>query len=671
VTTVTAFPHAIHRVDPVWIPLADGTRLAARMWLPADADRHPVPAILEYIPYRRRDFTAQRDALTHPYVAGHGYACVRVDQRGSGDSDGLLTDEYLAIEQDDALEVIAWLAAQPWCTGAVGMMGNSWGGFNALQVAARRPPALRAIITSCSTDDRYADDIHYMGGCLLTDNLRWASTMFAHNSRPPDPAVVGTRWREMWLARLRGSGLWIDTWLRHQRRDAFWQHGSVCEDFDAIRCAVLAVGGWADGYSNAIPRLMQGLTSPRQGLIGQWAHRYPHMALPGPAVGFLQLAIRWWDTWLKGQGLPGSDEPLLRVWMQESARPAAHYVTRPGRWVAERAWPSPRITPKRYVLHPARLAAEDGLEVPLSLRSPETLGLYAGRWCPYGLTPDLSLDQRLEDGGALTFDTAPLQERLEILGAPVAELELAVDRPVALVAARLSDVAPDGAATRVSYGLLNLTHRESHAHPTPLQPGRRYRVRLQLNDVGQAFPAGHRIRLALSTAYWPIAWPPPEPVTLTLYAGASTFTLPVRPPDPADAALPPLPPLETPPPLATTVHEPARTERVVRHDVSSNDVTLEWVQDSGRYRFDDIDLTVHTVASDRYTIRPDDPLSARIEIAWTVRLARGEWHVETQTRTVLTATKATFELDASLEAFEGGTPVHAERWERSIPRDLV
>jgi putative CocE/NonD family hydrolase len=671
VTTVTAFPHAIHRVDPVWIPLADGTRLAARMWLPADADRHPVPAILEYIPYRRRDFTAQRDALTHPYVAGHGYACVRVDQRGSGDSDGLLTDEYLAIEQDDALEVIAWLAAQPWCTGAVGMMGNSWGGFNALQVAARRPPALRAIITSCSTDDRYADDIHYMGGCLLTDNLRWASTMFAHNSRPPDPAVVGARWREMWLARLRGSGLWIDTWLRHQRRDAFWQHGSVCEDFDAIRCAVLAVGGWADGYSNAIPRLMQGLTSPRQGLIGQWAHRYPHMALPGPAVGFLQLAIRWWDTWLKGQGPPGSDEPLLRVWMQESARPAAHYVTRPGRWVAERAWPSPRITPKRYVLHPARLAAEDGLEVPLSLRSPETLGLYAGRWCPYGLTPDLSLDQRLEDGGALTFDTEPLQERLEILGAPVAELELAVDRPVALVAARLSDVAPDGAATRVSYGLLNLTHRESHAHPTPLQPGRRYRVRLQLNDVGQAFPAGHRIRLALSTAYWPIAWPPPEPVTLTLYAGASTFTLPVRPPDPADAALPPLPPLETPPPLATTVHEPARTERVVRHDVSSNDVTLEWVQDSGRYRFDDIDLTVHTVASDRYTIRPDDPLSARIEIAWTVRLARGEWHVETQTRTVLTATKATFELDASLEAFEGGTPVHAERWERSIPRDLV
>ncbi len=188
-TTVATFPRSVERLDPVWIPLKDGTRLAARIWRPVDAESIPVPAILEYIPYRRRDLTAQRDALTHPYVAGHGYACVRVDMRGSGDSDGVLTDEYLALEQDDAVEVIAWLAVQPWCTGAVGMMGHSWGGFNALQVAARRPPALRAIITSCSTDDRYADDIHYMGGCLLTDNLRWASTMFAHNSRQRAPPV--------------------------------------------------------------------------------------------------------------------------------------------------------------------------------------------------------------------------------------------------------------------------------------------------------------------------------------------------------------------------------------------------------------------------------------------------------------------------------------------------
>src|SRR5262249_32610938 len=239
-----------------------GAGRAAGIWLPADAGTDPVPGILEYIPYRKRDFMAQRDALIHPYLAGHGYGSVRVDLRGSGDSDGVLTDEYLERELADAEEVIAWLAEQPWCTGAVGMMGNSWGGFNALQVAAHRPPALRAIITSCSTDDRYADDIHAMGGRLLLDHLRWASTMVAHNSRPPDPADVGARWRDLWLERLRGSGLWIDTWLRHQRRDEFWKQGSVCEDYDAIQCAVLAVGGWLDAYTNAVPRLLQGLAAP-------------------------------------------------------------------------------------------------------------------------------------------------------------------------------------------------------------------------------------------------------------------------------------------------------------------------------------------------------------------------------------------------------------------------
>jgi hypothetical protein len=395
------------------------------------------------------------------------------------------------------------------------------------------------------------------------------------------------------------------------------------------------------------------------------------MALPGPAVGFLQLALRWWDAWLKGCEAGLAHEPLLRIWMQDSVRPAAHRTTLPGRWVAERAWPSSRISPRRYVLHRARLAPESGPEVPLSLRSPETVGLHAGRWCPYQITPDLPLDQWLEDAGALTFDTDPLPERLEILGPPVADLEVAVDRPVALIAARLSDVAPDGAATRVTYGLLNLTHRESHEHPTPLQPGRRYRVRVQLNDVAQAFPAGHRIRLAISTTYWPTVWPAPEPVTLTLYAGASMLTLPVRPPDPADAALPLLPSVETAPPLPVTAHEPARTERVVRHDVITGEVTLDWIQDSGRHRYEDIDLTVHTVAADRFSIRPEDPLSARAEVAWTVRLVRGDWRVETRTRTELTATRDTFEVVATLEAFEGETPVHAERWERSIPRDLV
>ena len=173
----------VETIENVFIPLSDGTKLAARLWLPAQA-RRPAPAILEYIPYRKRDGTRWRDEPMHGYFAAEGYAVVRVDIRGSGDSDGLLADEYLELEQDDALEVIAWIAARDWCDGGVAIIGKSWGGFNALQIAARRPLALKAIVPVCFTDDRYADDVHYLGGCLITDNLWWGATMLAYQARP-------------------------------------------------------------------------------------------------------------------------------------------------------------------------------------------------------------------------------------------------------------------------------------------------------------------------------------------------------------------------------------------------------------------------------------------------------------------------------------------------------
>ena len=323
--TVTTLPRAARVIEHTAIPLKDGTRLAARIWLPDDAEQNPVPAILEYLPYRKRDGTYERDSLTHPWLAGHGYAGVRVDIRGSGESEGLLSDEYAQQEQDDALEIIAWLAAQPWCNGAVGMMGISWGGFNGLQVAARQPPALKAIVTICSTDDRYADDVHYMGGAKLNAGFGWAAFFFGAMCHPPDPALVGDRWREMWLKRLANVPLFLELWMRHQRRDAYWRHGSVCEDFSAIRCPVYAVGGWTDGYTNAIPRLLERLAVPRKGLIGPWAHAYPHFALPGPQIGFLQDMLRWWDRWLKGVETGVMDEPMLRAWMTDSVKPAAFH----------------------------------------------------------------------------------------------------------------------------------------------------------------------------------------------------------------------------------------------------------------------------------------------------------------------------------------------------------
>jgi len=667
---IRSFEHEVEEHEHVWIPMRDGTRLAARIWRPAGAGRAPVPAIVEYIPYRKRDLTADRDALTHAYFAGHGYACVRVDLRGSGESEGVLCDEYTQQELDDGVEVLAWIAAQPWCDGSIGMIGISWGGFNGLQIAAMQPPELKAVITVCSTDDRYADDVHYMGGCLLTENLSWASTMFAHNTCPPDPELVDG-WREKWLARLDANEPWLETWLRHPHRDAYWKHGSICEAFSDVRCPVYAVSGWADGYSNAVFRLVANLPGPRKGLIGPWCHKYPHLGVPGPAIDFLREALRWWDRWLKGIETGIMDEPMLRVWMQESVPPRPAYDERPGYWVAESRWPSPRIEPRVHPLARNRIAGPGEVveEEALAVRSPLWTGLWAGKWCSYADAPDLPRDQANDAGGSLVFDSPPLDEPLRILGAPAVELELECDRPVAMVAVRLIDVAPDDRATRISYGLLNLTQRESREHPQPLEPGQRYRVRVQMNDIAQVVPAGHRVRVAVSSSYWPLAWPSPEPVRLVVYTGASSVELPLRPPSDDDARLPDLGTPTGAAPLAVTRILSSASDWRILHDDERSEVVVHL--DEGGYRIDGIDLELGCRVDERYTCHGDDHDSVRGETRWERSFARGAWKVRTVTHTVLSSTREHFRIEAELEAFENEQSVFHRRWDRKLPRKLV
>jgi putative CocE/NonD family hydrolase len=668
----TTFPHRIREIENTWIPLSDGSRLAVRIWLPEDAERNPVPAILEYLPYRKNDFTALRDSIRHPYFAGHGYASVRVDMRGSGDSDGILYDEYLPQEQDDALEVLAWLAEQPWCTGAVGMIGISWGGFNGLQVAARRPPQLKAVISLCSTDDRYADDVHYMGGCVNYDALPWASIMLAYNALPPDPRFVGDRWREMWLARMEQTPAYIETWLRHQRRDVFWQHGSVCEDYAAIECPVYLVGGWADGYTNAIPRLLAGLSCPRKGLIGPWSHNYPERGTPGPAIGFMQECLRWWDTWLKGIDTGIMAEPMLRTWLQESVPPQSYYVTRPGHWVADPDWPSPNITPQTYWLNEGRLDPAPANEHRLDLLGAELTGQQAGVWCPYGRAGDMPLDQRPDDALSLCFSSAALDAPIEILGYPEVTLTVAVDQPLALVAVRLCDVTPTGASTLVSWGLLNLTHRDSHIQPSPLEPGRPYQVTVQLNAIGYILPARHRWRVSVSPSYWPHAWPSPRPVTLTLFTGqGSQLRLPVRPVQPADADLADFAPPEGAPMLEHEIRRTASRQRTVTQDAINGTLQLVDHSDDGHYRLLAGGLEFETTTKDTYSITAGEPLSARVQCDRTVNLGRAGWQIRVETSSVMSADVDHFHLTNVLEAYEGQVRVFTKTWHCAIPRDLV
>ena len=664
---------AVKIVEHFFIPLPDGVRLAARLWLPADAEAKPVPAILEYIPYRKRDGTRARDEPMHGWFAAQGYAAIRVDMRGSGESDGHMADEYLAQELEDACQVIDWLSRQSWCSGRVGMMGKSWGGFNALQTAALRPPALKAIITVCSTDDRYADDIHYMGGALLNDNLWWGAIMLAFQARPADPALVGEGWREQWVERLRTLPFFPALWLAHQRRDAYWRHGSVCEDFSAIACPVLAVGGWADAYTNAIPRLLEGLTAPRRGLIGPWAHLYPQDGKPGPAIGFLQEALRWWDHWLKDEDRGIMAEPMLRAYIEEWSEPGDRDPA-PGRFVGEDHWPSPRIAPRTFYLDGDGLGIAPVSGGEAAIRSPCWTGMAAGEWMGTGVPGQGPADQRHDDGFSRVFDGAPLRERMEVLGAPEIAIEIASDRPVAQLCARLCDVAPDGSSRRVSYGVLNLAHRDSHAAPSALTPGVFYRVRLKLNDCGYAFAPGHRVRLALSTAYWPLIWPAPEAATLTLrFPGA--LVLPVRPPAASDAAIRFAPPLAGEPAPATKLAA-GRMTRTAALDLLTGVATYVTNGEGGLFgegvhRFDEIDTTVAHDLKRELTIGAEDPLTARYRLTQSYELGRDGWRIRIETAVSMCATASDFILEASVQAYENGVLAGARAWEEAIPRDLL
>jgi putative CocE/NonD family hydrolase len=669
-----------------WITLSDGCRLFARTVLPDDAHSNPVPAVLEYLPYRLTDGTAHRDATQHRYFAGHGYGSVRVDIRGTGNSDGILMDEYLPQEQLDACEVIAWLADQPWCSGSVGMYGKSWGGFNGLQVAARRPPALRAVVSAYFTDDRYADDVHYMGGCVLGhESLPWASYMLGLNALPPDPEIVGERWRDMWLDRLAHTPFFLEQWLAHQRRDEFWRQGSICEDYGAVHAATLLVGGWADGYTNPVGRTLHGLLgagTPVRALLGPWSHAWPEVSHPGPQIGFLQECVRWWDHWLAGIDNGVMDTPLLRAWMQEYDAPAAFHARRSGRWIAEREWP-PQATMRTLVALPGGALADapdSGAAAPDSGQggpapvdelhvTSELSGADSGAWCPYGEITDFPADQRSEDGLALTYTTAPLSERLEVLGVPEVRLELIVDQPLALVAARLCDVAPEGSSLLVARGLLNLSHRDSDVDLEPMTPGEPTIVAVALDLTGHVFAPGHRIRLAISAGYWPFAWPSPKPVALRLLLGkGSALELPVR-----NSAVrrQEVVQFEAPehaaPPAGAVRHVPWRG---IERDLGTGRVTVEHGGED-ESRLDATRLEFGERVNRRFTLHAGDPLSARVDCEGEHFLARGEWRITVRLRTAMSSTAESFMVSKDLDAFEGDVCVHSARDVVEIPRDNV
>jgi uncharacterized protein len=664
-------PHAVRVVETVWIPLADGTRLAARLWLPEGAG--PVPGILEYLPYRLSDGTQAGDHQQMGWFAGHGYAAVRVDIRGTGNSEGVIEDEYSEQEQLDGLEVIAWIAEQPWCDGKVGMVGTSWSGFNGLQLAARTPPALGAVISIYASDDRYADDVHYRGGLVIPmDMAQWANCMLSWNALPPDPAIVGAGWRAQWRERLECTPYFAERWLSHQLRDDYWRHGSACEHYARIRCPVMAIGGWTDGYTDSVLRLLEHLDVPRRGLIGPWGHNDPVHGVPAPAVGSLGECVRFFDRWLKGVANGLDEEPMLIAWLQDSLPPRARYAERPGRWIAEAQWPP--SAPRELRLHltaACTLAGEPGDRAVLDVRGAQTTGLDGGAWCADGHSDDLPSDQRADDGRSLCFDAPPLAEPLELLGHAHADLVLVSDRPLALASVRLCEVLPGGASLLVTRGQLNLTHREGHDRAVPLTPGEAVAVRIPLDAIAHRFAAGSRLRVAVSPTYWPLAWPSPEPVTLGVVAGVSTIALPLR-----DAVTAPDPPAlcapEEPPAYPMTELVPGHGARTITRELGSGRSSLRFDWDLGGTSRDELTGTEITFEADAiFEILDDDPLSARVVCtnATALRRERDGWDARSETRSEMTCDAGRFLLSSQLRVLAGGEEAFVRTWELEFPRE--
>jgi hypothetical protein len=632
--------------------MADGVELAATLYLPEPADG-PQPCILEALPYRKDDLTSGSRPEYQRLVSEHSYAVCRLDLRGTGSSGGEASDEYPAIEQRDLAAVISWLAGQDWCTGAVGMYGTSYSGFNSLQMACERPPELKAVVAIFATDDRYTDDVHYRGGALkLLDLVDYCHYMTPMNALPPVPARWGEHWREEWRARIDAHEPWLFTWLEQQCDSAYWRHGSVRPDYARIACPVLLVAGWADGYRNNSFRTLEALREagvPHRLLAGPWAHASTETTAPGPRIDLVPEMAAWWDRWLRGidngvdDGSP--QRPAVTCFVRSSTRPAPDLDSSAGEWIREE-WPSPRVTVRELALS----------ERPPYAVRPDT-GVDAWIDCAGHLPYGQSMDQRFDDAASLTWEWDA--EELRLLGYPVARLRLSADQPVAGVSVKLCDVFPDGTSALVARGSLNLSHRDGSDAPTPVEPGTPYDVEVLLDACAYAFAPGQRLRLSVAGADWPNTAAPPAPLTLTVHGGG--LELPVH------IGASPYPPPVLVPGASTSAESAEGVTWRVERDVLRRETACV-VEHRSTYPIP-FDGTASEAYSGRVSV-DTHTFEQRAQADVSFRLEWPDGCVSTNSALDVRLGPDSYDVDIWLDVRDGDEQVAERTWHRSFPRQL-
>jgi predicted acyl esterase len=648
------------RLENTWIPMKDGVRLAVTLYMPDSAKvGEKFPAVLEYHPYRKDDATASRDYPLYTYFARRGYVCARVDIRGFGNSEGVPPDrEYSEQEQLDGLQILSWLAHQPWSNGNVGMMGISWSGFNSVQLAMRNPPELKAILAVDATAELFHDDVHYVDGMAHIDefelNMDMAPGMTGAPDYTLDEKVLGPRF---------DAPPWSLLYLRHQRDGPFWR--SPVRPLGEIKVPCFLIGGLLDGYRDSIPAMLEQTKAPIKAIIGPWNHTFPNDAVPGPQIEWRDQAVRWWDYWLKGRDTGVLQDPRLIIYMQHWHPPDPNLENVPGEWRREDGWPPTGVQNKIFFAQPNHSLADSSSERDVhQLKYIPSVGVESGFW--WG---ELLSDPRPVDAFSLVYDSAPLKEEVAILGDPHALLQASATAPLADWFARLSDVAPDGTVTQITGAGLNGAQRESMSELRDLQPGKTYALDITMHLTSWVFPKGHLIRLAVSNALWPMVLPTPYSMTTSLELGGTNDSRLVLPVVPVHGA--PAPAFEAPQPFEErkdikSIGFPWPGEWTVERDEARQKTTVHWKGKSETdYRWgketDFENLTYDTddahpnISSVRGEAESIFALQGR-ELRW-----RGHLSVTTDQKN--------FYYKYTRELLKDGEIVKQKTWQETIPRD--
>jgi len=648
------------RMEQAWIPMKDGVRLAATLYMPDGAKAgEKFPALLEYLPYRKDDGTAAGDYPKHAYFARRGYVSVRVDIRGFGASEGAPPErEYSEQEQVDGEQVIAWLAHQPWSNGNVGMFGISWGGFTALQMAMRHAPGLKAILATDATAELFHDDVHYMDGIAHVDEFELNMDMAEGWTGAPDytldEKVLGPRFE---------TPPWSLLYLKHQHDGPFWR--ARVRPLKEITIPSFLIGGLLDGYRDNVTDMLMQASGPAKAIVGPWNHTFPNDAVPGPQIEWRNEAVRWFDHWLKGRDTGVEHDPRLVIYMQHWHEPDPSLDNVPGEWRREDSWPPKNAQASSLFLQPNHLlAATAPQEDRHQLKYVPSIGVEAGFW--WG---ELLSDVRPVDAFSLVYDSAPLTEDVAILGRPHALLRASATAPLADWFARLSDVALDGTVTQITGAGINGAQRDSMSEPHDLEPGKIYTLDIEMHLTSWVFPKGHRIRVAISNSLWPMMLPTPYSMTTSLELGGSDGSRVVLPVVPEHgAAAPAFSPPEPSEQRTDLKSEgfPWPGEWTVERDEARHKTTVHWKgQESAEYPWgNEIDYEKLTYDAD--DAHPEAcSAQGEAESIFTLKGRTLTWRGHLS----ITTDQKNFYYKYTRELLKDGQMIKSKTWQETIARD--